>query len=178
MNTMNTKKTKDVSVVLSVSQTTIKRWASQFPADFQKDHLGHYIFSDHQISQLLYIKDQIERGNTLDLIKLPVRAVADPVQKKPVTAIPPVDDTKLLSRIREVERSLEQKADEVVSAQVLQHRAELDELRQMVAQLAATVETMQGKGLKPTAQREEFRLPVADKASVPARKRGFFRTFF
>ena len=184
---MNTMKTKDASMLLAVSQTTIKRWASQFPSDFQKDRLGHYVFTGQQINLLLYIKDQIEQGNTLDQITLPVSPVADPEKKLKIAAVP-ASENELLSRIREVERSVQQKADEVVSAQVLQHRAELDELRQMVAQIAAAVEIMQGRAAKPVMQQDELRIPSFGKPSAstqvqapdPAsvRKKGFFRTFF
>lgn len=90
----------------------------------------------------------------------------------------PKDNGELLSRIREIERSVGQKADEVVSAQVLQHRAELDELRQMVSQLASTIETLHGKGIKPSVQQDQFRLPIIKEPPTPAKKRRFFRSFF
>ncbi|WP_229263975.1 MerR family transcriptional regulator [Cohnella cholangitidis] len=173
-------KTKDAAVLLDVSQTTVKRWASQFPADFQKDHLGHYVFTGPQINLLLYIKDRIEQGTTLDQIKLPVSPKADSDSANKAVAVPfPKDEKELMARVREVERSLQQKADEVVSAQVLQHRAELDELRQMVAQLAAAVENLQDKSAKPVARQEEPWAPVPTVAAIPpSKKRGFFRTFF
>jgi len=175
---LSTMKTKDAAVLLDVSQTTVKRWASQFPADFHKDHLGHYVFTGPQINLLLYIKDRIEQGTTLDQIKLPVSPKAEPVSKADAFPLPK-DDKELMARVSEVERSLQQKADEVVSAQVLQHRAELDELRRMVAQLAATVENLQEKGAKPVARQEELWAPVPTVAAAPpSKKRGFFRTFF
>ncbi|WP_239615644.1 MerR family transcriptional regulator [Cohnella mopanensis] len=175
---MNTMKTKDAAVLLDISQTTVKRWASQFPSDFHKDHLGHYVFTGPQINLLLYIKDRIEQGTTLDQIKLPVSPKVDLLGKTDILPMPR-DEKEWMVRINEVERSLQQKADEVVSAQVLQHRAELDELRQMVAQLAASVETLQEKGVKSVTPREEFwsTMPTIA-AATPPKKRGFFRTFF
>lgn len=164
-------------MLLDVSQTTVKRWASQYPASFRKDQLGHYVFSGHQVNMLLYIKEQIEQGRTLDQIALPV-SLPLASSEKPETEPMPKDNGELLSRIREIERSVGQKADEVVSAQVLQHRAELDELRQMVSQLAATIETLNGKGTKPPVQHGEFRLPIVKETPTPAKKRRFFRSFF
>lgn len=164
-------------MLLDVSQTTVKRWASQYPASFHKDQLGHYIFTGHQINMLLYIKEQIEQGGTLDQIALPVSLPLSSPEKAETDPMPK-DNSELLSRIREIERSVGQKADEVVSAQVLQHRAELDELRQMVAQLAATIETLNGKGTKPPVQHGEFRLPIVKETPTPAKKRRFFRSFF
>ncbi|TVX99722.1 hypothetical protein [Cohnella terricola] len=90
------------------------------------------------------------------------------------------DKYELLARVSEVERSLGQKADEVVSAQVRQHRAELDELRRSVAELFAIVETLQGRAASAidAARREEIRLSVPDKPVNPTSKRKLYRTFF
>lgn len=46
-------------------------------------------------------------------------------------------------RLQRLEQALAQKADDVVSVQLLQHRKELEELRQTVSQLAAAVEQLQ-----------------------------------
>ncbi|RED58116.1 MerR family transcriptional regulator [Cohnella lupini] len=174
-------KTKEASERLGVSQTTVKRWASQYPSSFPKDRLGHYVFSEREISLLLYIKDEVDQGNALEQIVLPVPLSASEPRRSEVDLFE-LEEPEILSRIREVERSLTQKADEVVSAQVLQHRSELDELRQMVAQLAASVENLQGTSSKSDMPREEFRLPAPGQplgqASSPARKRGFFKSFF
>jgi len=171
-----TKKTKDVSELLGVSQTTIKRWASHYSNFFQKDRLGHYIFTEHECNLLLFIKEQVELGNPLDQISLPIKSSSTLRNLAIHSNLP--DENDLSSRIREVERSLEQKADEVVSAQVLQHRAELDELRQIVNRIAATVETMQAGGVHSKSPHGNIRLPVAEKSSPPTSKRTFLRHFF
>ncbi len=180
-------KTKEAAEKLGISQTTVKRWASQYPSSFPKDRLGHYIFSDREIRLLLYIKNEVDQGNTLEQILLPVPYVATQPRRSEVDLFE-LEENEVLSRIREVERSLTQKADEVVSAQVLQHRSELDELRQMVAQLAASVENLQETRTKTAMPRDELRLPSLGHASghtsvqatgqTPTRKRGFFRSFF
>ncbi|RKP51645.1 MerR family transcriptional regulator [Cohnella endophytica] len=173
---MNNLKTKEASELLGVSQTTVKRWASHYPSTFRKDSLGHYMFSGQDVNLLLHIKDQIELGRTLDQISLPGPSPLESIRKAESFA-QSREESELMSRIREVERSLQQKADEVVSAQVLQHRSELDELRQMVAQLAATVENLQSKNAKPgSIPNEDFRLPsLPSSPSNPPKKKGFFR---
>lgn len=167
-------KTKDAAELLGLSQTTIKRWASHFPTFFQKDRYGHYAFSEKQISLLIFIKDRVDQGDSLEQIKLPSNPVLEPL--KPFDSLmTPMED--MLSRIREVERSLGQKADEVVSAQVLQHRTELEELRQVVAQLAATVENMRSPSPQHPPFPTQFPSPAAatDAPSpIPDRKRRFF----
>ncbi|MFC5471018.1 MerR family transcriptional regulator [Cohnella suwonensis] len=166
-------KTKDAALLLGVSQTTVKRWASQYTSTFRKDPLGHYAFTSVDLELLFHVKDQIELGKTLEQISLPGgNAVEAPRAAEP----PPLfsDAGELLSRLDEVERSVRQKADEVVSAQVLQHRTEIDELRQMVAQLAAALDKLQPKA-PGTAEQAEFRLPPPTPAPSPAKKKGFFR---
>lgn len=63
-------KTKEAAELLSVSQTTIKRWAAMFPNFFPKDRFGHYIFTGQEIGLLQSIKERIEHGETLDSIDL------------------------------------------------------------------------------------------------------------
>lgn len=174
---MSLMKTKEAAELLGVSVTTVKRWASHYSSDFRKDPLGHYVFSRREIGLLQYIQERIEQGGTLERIVLPGGSPSPTDRASPVFA--PEGSAEWLSRLAEVERSLDQKADEVVSAQVRQHRAELDELRRTIAQLAASVETLQ-KQAQPTDEQigPEIRLQAAHPPVVPAKKRKLFRTFF
>ncbi|MHA6531688.1 hypothetical protein [Paenibacillus sp. BAC0078] len=172
-------KTKDAAELLSVSQTTIKRWAAMFPNSFPKDRFGHYIFSKHEISLLESIKDRITHGEALESIHLtPVNDGQQPklLQESRVsyTQDKPMED--MLSRINDIERSLDHKADEVVSFQLLQQREELEDLRQMIKQLAVSLETIQN-GQSPTPY-SELHPVAAVKLSTPPRKRGLLRSFF
>jgi chromosome-anchoring protein RacA len=170
---MDIVKTKAASELLGVSQTTIKRWASHFSESFHKDHLGHYVFAEEQISLLLYIKDRIDQGDSLDQITLPAEtpSSSEPQMTFNTTEIPLND---MLSRLREVERSLEQKADEVVCAQVLQHRVELEELRRSFAQLAASFDTLQKPMPKPFST-PKYNYPISSDPPPPrVRKKRFF----
>ncbi|TYP70821.1 MerR family transcriptional regulator [Paenibacillus methanolicus] len=59
-----------------------------------------------------------------------------PEQLEPIT-------NEVRERLQRLEQALAQKADDVVSVQLLQHREELEELRRTVSQLAAAVEQLQ-----------------------------------
>ncbi|GGG11674.1 hypothetical protein GCM10010912_65160 [Paenibacillus albidus] len=175
---MDIVKTKDAAELLSVSQTTIKRWVSVFPNFFQKDRFGHYVFSAQEIELLIHIKDRIDRGETLDSIDLtthtqPLR----PLQDKPSLHTQDKSMEDVVSRIDHIERSLQQKADEVVSVQLLQQREELEELRQMIQQLAASFETIHKPG-KAHSSHEEIHPAAAAMLQAPPRKRGLLRSFF
>jgi chromosome-anchoring protein RacA len=194
-------KTKDVSEYLGVSQTNIKRWASHYPLAFNKNHVGHYVFTEQEVQLLLYIKNQISQGKALHQISLPVEpvlSVPSPLPLRHMPSKPRADQTRndMISRIREVERSLQQKADEVVTFQVLQHRAELEELRGMIEQIAVSVEKMQKPGVdrftfqegtgpatvgitSAASSAQKFIASAkAQEPLPPIKKRGFFRSFF
>jgi len=182
---MNNLKTREAAERLGVSQTTIKRWAAYYPASFRKDPLGHYVFSQREFGLLQHIQSEIERGHTLEQISLPgASASADKSADSPSSSTNGADQRELLLRIFEVERSLDQKADEVVSAQVRQHRAELEELRRTVVQLAAAIETLENRAttLGAATKTEEPPLPsvqpTVPSLALPERKRKLFRTFF
>jgi len=178
---MSSLKTKDASERLGVSQTTIKRWASHYPSSFRKTPLGHYVFSQREFALLQYIKGRIEQGATLEQIALPGPPAEEAARDPAPADLYAAEARELQRRISEVERSLEQKADEVVSAQVRQHRTELDELRRSVAQLAAAVETLRSPPPANAAlpESEPFRAPaLPEEPALPKRKRKLFRTFF
>jgi len=176
---MRNLKTREAAERLGVSQTTVKRWASHFPSSFRKDPLGHYIFSQREFGLLQYIRSEIEHGRTLEQISLPGPPADESAGRTSATAL--AEDTReVLLRMSEIERSLDQKADEVVSAQVRQHREELDELRRTVAQLAAAVETIQSRAaaMAEASRTAEIELPAARPSDFPEKKRRIFRSFF
>ena len=176
---MNALKTKDAAELLSVSQTTIKRWISSFPTFFPKDRFGHYIFTDKEISLLRHIKDCVDHGEALDVIDLN----ASPQPPQPLEDKNPTHSYDhslgdMMSRIHNIERSLDQKADEVVSIQLLQQREELEELRQTIHQLAVTLESIQKPNGKIYSLYEEMHPAAAAKLQTPPRKRSLLRSFF
>jgi chromosome-anchoring protein RacA len=85
-------------------------------------------------------------------------------------------------RVDHLERSVSQKADEVVAAQLYQQRQELEELRRMVTLLADAVEGMRqvapshAEELRPEPQKAIIR-PGAGAVSARAKKRKRFWLF-
>lgn len=185
---MNILKTKDAADLISVSQATIKRWASAFPNIFQKDRLGHYKFTEREITLLMLIKERIDQGEQLDKIQL-MTGERPTVSRQDEASAHALDEAvpyvlhdaateEMRNRIEQVERTLLQKADEVVSVQLLHQRAEIEELRQMIVQLAAAVETMQTPEGKARAPHEELHPAAAAKLQSPPKKRSLLRSFF
>ncbi|MFC4812480.1 MerR family transcriptional regulator [Paenibacillus sp. GCM10023250] len=182
-------KSKEAAVTLNVSQTTVKRWASYYPTVFRKDQFGHYIFNEQDMALLGFIKAAIERGETMEQIQLPVpdAAPAAGTEQQPrlldafletaaSSALLQPAENDVLTRILQVERRLDQKADEVVNAQIRQHREELEELRRMVEQLAASVE--QARQPMPAEEMRRSAPETKPAVQAPARKRGLFKSMF
>ncbi|WP_336775962.1 MerR family transcriptional regulator [Paenibacillus sp. MMO-58] len=63
-------KTKEAALQLAVSETTVRRWVSTFPASFRKDMFGHYIFDTPAMEKLRKIKGQLDSGTALYDIRL------------------------------------------------------------------------------------------------------------
>jgi chromosome-anchoring protein RacA len=171
---MKVLKTKEAAQELGVSQTTIKRWVSFFHLSFRKDRFGHYVFSDEDITKLQHIKEQIEQGMNMSQIDLPP---LDSAQEASASSEQPgLDADELLARIKQLEQRLAQKADDVVSFQVLQHRKELEEIRKSVEQLAATVEDLRKTQPKPSLLHAEPK--AADQPQKLPRKRSLIGSLF
>lgn len=85
---------------------------------------------------------------------------------------------KIWSRIEYIEHALDQKASEIVSVQLLQQRAELEDMRVMIKELSASLETMQKPGSPSLSPREELYPVAAGRLTSPPRKRGLLRSFF
>lgn len=173
-------KTKDAAELLSVSQTTIKRWAAMFPDFFPKDRFGHYAFSEQQINLLNHIKDQINQGETLECINLSLtndRLNSVPLQDnpRPHTDGTPMED--IWSRIKYIEHALDQKANEVVSMQLLQQRAELEDMWVMIKQLAVSMETVQNSNKSLPSYEDPHPVATVKLTALP-RKRSLLRSFF
>jgi len=140
--------TREAAERLGVSQTTLKRWVSHFPDAFPKDRLGHYMFTEKEMEWLEKIKEDVRSGLPIESVKLPGRHV-EPAPVPPGESLWSGENRdsdgspeSLLLRLQQLERKVDQKADEVVTAQIYQHRLELEELRQMIRQVAAAVESM------------------------------------
>ncbi|MBW7456586.1 MerR family transcriptional regulator [Paenibacillus sepulcri] len=172
---MDVLKTKDAAAALGVSQTTVKRWVSMFPAHFIKDRFGHYIFTDQDISRLRYMKERIDQGESLDQLELESAACKEAVEPESVMDSAAGYSDEVLLRIQQVEHLLSQKADDVVSMQVLQHRKELEDLNRIVNQLMESVQQLENKWTRSRPLDKEIHLPDLQSHR---KKRSLLRSLF
>ncbi len=79
----------------------------------------------------------------------------------------------MLKRINEVENRLSQKADEVVSYQLLKHRSELEEMMKLLNRLEGRLTTMEEK----INDEPEYDLPAAVGTESKKKWRSFMQLF-
>ena len=127
-------KTSNVARRLGVSTKTIQRWVKKYDIPCQKNDAGHYVFDAQTIAMLEQIK--FEQGAALE------DEFDTDIEKQEIVCPDTFFETSIKphleefgARLRAAERKIEQKADDVVSFQILQHRNEIDELAEKIHEL-------------------------------------------
>jgi chromosome-anchoring protein RacA len=169
--------TSAVAKMLGVSPSTIQRWVKQANLQMERTELGHYQFSEESIEVLKEIQKQLNNGVLLQDLTIKGKKA-----RKATVSIPSPDGMfeQILARMEQLERKVNGKADDVVSYQILQHRREIEEMKEEMAKLRETIEILQ----QPAAGLEENALPEAksifaqNMAFKKIRKRNFITSFF
>lgn len=142
--------TSTVSKLLGVSSSTIKRWIKHLELNMERNDQGHYLFSDEDIELLKNIQEQLCNGLLLQDIEVSEGKIRKGT-KKIQEHSSETGNEKLLAKVEEIEKRLDNKADGVTSYQLLQHRREIEELQQEVKMLHErlnALEKLQGQAKK------------------------------
>ncbi|RDE36247.1 MerR family transcriptional regulator [Parageobacillus thermoglucosidasius] len=150
-------KTSTVAKRLGVSPKTIQRWVKKYHIPCQKNEAGHYVFDAETISLLEQIK--FEHGTALEQ-----RDSQEPPNKTSAEALFTVYN-QFASRLQHIEHQLDQKADDVVSVQLLQHRQEIEELASHLHKLEQRIAKLEENAHKEQAN-------AAEKTKKKAKRRG------
>ncbi|MBF0708960.1 MerR family transcriptional regulator [Alkalihalobacillus hwajinpoensis] len=126
-------KTKQVSDELGVNPTTVQRWVKYFDLSCEKNELGHFLFSNETLEELKSIKNDLRRGYSMEKIKSAGKNNSKVAMVSPERFEQRLD--RFSVRLEQLERQLDEKANEVITVQVLQHRSELEELVKKVSSL-------------------------------------------
>ncbi|WP_243387101.1 MerR family transcriptional regulator [Bacillus kexueae] len=166
--------TSTVAQKVGVSPKTVQRWIKQLDIPIERNELGHYQFSSQDVELLIQVHEQIQNGVAIKDLQLP----AQPSQTKEEVA--PTKDSsnnsynndRLLAKIKALELMVYQKADDVVSYQLLQHRKEMEELQNKVEELEAKIKKLESeKKEDPFANLE----PAPKKRTI---RRGWINSLF
>ncbi|MGG3888482.1 MerR family transcriptional regulator [Metabacillus fastidiosus] len=165
--------TTAVSKLLNVSPRTVMRWAKQLNLQLERNELGHYQFSEADITSLQNVKDQLAKGVLLQDI------TAEGQKKKRIGIVNNTEiqmdynQHEFQERLDDLERTINGKADDVVSYQLLQHRKEMEELIKKIASLEEKVQNMEKEATKTEHKKEKvliFDHPEQKTSFQPKRK--------
>ncbi|MCY8215335.1 chromosome-anchoring protein RacA [Bacillus haynesii] len=181
--------TADAANELGVSTKTVQRWVKQLQLPASRNELGHYFFTEDDIAILKEVKEQLKNGTSMQdvTIKRPKKTFFIKKNEMIQTKDPALQLNErleerlqrfleheqlerelLLKKIAELERKLEQKADDVVSYQLLQQRRELEEERQQIKHLEQKISELESMNRqeKDTAGRREEKKPKSKLKSI------------
>lgn len=159
-----TLKTKDVSEMLQVNPTTIQRWVKYFRINYGKNEYGHYLFSKEHVELLKEVKRQLQEGKGMKDVDLSSFSSLI-AQDDHSNEISNIDYEKklerVLSRVDELEERLTEKADSVVTYQLLKHREELENMTKMIKKLEKRLEAMEEK-IQTERSKEEWPMAAGE----------------
>lgn len=160
--------TRAVSKILGVSASTVQRWVKHLDMEMERNEFGHYLYTDEDIEILKEFKKQVQQGIPIQEIK---------VEKKPrkgKVKVENKDHDMLMKRLQELEKKLEEKADSVVTYQLLQHRSELEEIQKKTEKMMAQIDQITSR--LENLEARELEQPKKEKEGK--KKKSFFQTIF
>lgn len=128
--------TGTVSKLLGVSASTIQRWVKLLELEMERNELGHYVYTKEDIETLKEFKDQIQKGVPTGEIQIERKTRRGSVKIKEVSQGP----KQIMEKISKLECELNNKADSVVTYQLLHHRDEIEELKNQMVEIKQLLE--------------------------------------
>jgi chromosome-anchoring protein RacA len=136
--------TAALAAKVGVTPKRIRKWIKQYEITCKKNEFGHYVFDEHDYLVFCEIHGKMNDGNPINKsdINPPRKGIAKVLS---TTTEPPLQQSfeYLSERIDRNERRIEQKANEVVSYQLLQHRKEIDELNEKIVKLESYIQNLE-----------------------------------
>ena len=170
--------TKSVAEMLGISTRTVQRWVKQLNLNMARNDLGHFIFTEENIEQLKQVKKQLDEGILLQDITLEKSKRSGIVKNSQPEKNKEEIQEVLEDKISLLETSLYQKADSVVSYQLLQHRREIEELQEQVSYLTGRLSDLEElfflvNETAASLDQKQFEDPLS-----PRKKKSFLRRIF
>lgn len=118
--------TGTVSKILGVSQSTVQRWVKHLNLKMERNEYGHYVYSEDDLEKLKLFQKQLQKG-------VPIQEIAVSSKEQHKEKGKETQESHLLKeKITDLEKKINNKADSVVSYQLLQHRQEIEELKKQL----------------------------------------------
>lgn len=144
-------KTPFIAKKLGVSPKAIVRIAQQLNLQLEKNKFGHYIFSEADLQKMLeFQRTTVEQEEN---------------SPAPVIQAAPADELKqftkqlqaITMRLDRMEEKIQEKADDVVTYQLLQHRREMEEMMEKIERLESALKRKEPLYITPDSQPQKQR---------------------
>lgn len=162
--------TGGVSKLLGVSTSTIQRWGKQLQLELEKNELGYYLYRKEDIEALKNFQVQVQKSSYPQENKIKRRT------RRGTTKVAEnrSEHHQLIDKINKLEQELNQKADSVVSYQLLLQRQEIEELQTQLEKLQRLLEDiLHSKAFQPPTKNNEPSIQ-----SERRQKKSMLRSFF
>ncbi|NLP50423.1 MerR family transcriptional regulator [Bacillus sp. RO1] len=167
-------KTHEVAKELGMAPRTVRKWVQKYDIPCRKNDYGHYVYDEEALARLETLKSTSEVAGALDVDfdtdSKEVHFETMNVGSKKSKAI----DHQLVTlteRVSRTEQMIQQKADEVVSYQLLQQRKEIEELTKKVDRLESMLDQLQ-------APAKKMEPPLIFDQPPQQKRRNVFRSIF
>ncbi|MFC4321885.1 MerR family transcriptional regulator [Litchfieldia salsa] len=154
---------------VGVSSKTIRRWIKYFDIPCKKNEHGHYVFDEADYIFFCQIRDHVRDGVPRHEINIkpPRKGIIRTTMNTTIDNSLQQQISSLIERIELNEKTIEQKASEVVEYQLLQHRSEIDELQNRVESLESYIEKLKTENTELKNLRKEGTLVLDQPIRTP-----------
>ncbi|QFT88126.1 Chromosome-anchoring protein RacA [Bacillus sp. THAF10] len=166
-------KTHEVAKELGMAPRTVRKWVKKYEIPCTKNDYGHYVYDEEAIALLETMKGSSETAGTMEMVEIEEETeIEESLTRGPSQTGKEIK--ALTERIMRTEQLLHQKADEVVSYQLLQQRKEIEELTKKVEMLEQKLDKSNGK----SAPTEDPPLVFDYENPSKTKRKNMFRSIF
>ncbi|MGN5649038.1 chromosome-anchoring protein RacA [Bacillus sp. Brlt_9] len=175
-------KTPFIAKKLGVSPKAVVRIAQQLNLTIEKNKYGHFIFTQDDLDQMLeYHLSQIEQcqnsnpiqkaaSNDVEELKTQVNTIVQNISSHDFEQLAAQLNT-ITRRLDRMEEQMQDKANDVVTYQLLQHRREMEEMLERIQKLEATLKKEEPIYITPDTK------PTYEREKKPKRRKMIFSIF-
>ncbi|QWU45016.1 chromosome-anchoring protein RacA [Bacillus sp. NP247] len=172
-------KTPFIAKKLGVSPKAVVRIAQQLNLTIKKNKYGHFIFTQGDLDLMLeYHRSQMDQpqnsqttsSNDVEKLKTQVNTIVQNTSSndfKQLTA----QLTTITRRLDRMEEQMQDKANDVVTYQLLQHRREMEEMLERIQKLEASLKKEEPIYITPDSK------PTYEREKKPKRRKMIFSIF-
>ncbi|MDQ0299396.1 chromosome-anchoring protein RacA [Salibacterium salarium] len=128
-------KTKEVAQKLHVSPATILKWVKKHDIPYSVNLYGHYCFKEETMSMFYTIKKENQKNNPSDLNHKEVVSSQYVMDRLATTE----------EKVQILERMIGNKADDIVTFQLVEHRKKVEKLNKRIQKLEEKLDNLQPK---------------------------------